>query len=118
MDRAACPSGSLLHRHAADQQGRRIIYRAPAQTCNGCALKPQCTDSHEGRSREVQPDPWVGSTMARFHRGLSLMLLLLAELVLTVSWWMHRSIWTLALLAALGVALLRLTQRFFTHSRR
>ena len=124
LDRWRCPSGEHLHRQSVNQRRVRV-YRAPAHACNRCALKPQCTDSEQGRTLEIQPDAWVGSAMARFHRGLSLAILLLAELVLAIEFVRNgavpiashrRAAWVLAaLLLILGAIIMRLTLRFFSH---
>lgn len=60
-----CPTGEHLHKHSVDHHRARVIYRAPAQACNRCPIKAQCTDSEEGRTLEIAPDAWVESTMAR-----------------------------------------------------
>ncbi|MGH9417422.1 MAG: transposase [Terriglobales bacterium] len=121
LDLWQCPTGQHLHRHGAGLQGR-VVYRAPAPACNRCHAKASCTDSDQGRTLEIQPDAWVNTTMARFHRGLSLALLLLAELMLgveSVRIWgaprpSHSAAWLLAALMLLvGVVTLRLAQHFF-----
>jgi len=112
-DRWRCPTGNLLHRRAADHHRVRVIYRAEAHVCNGCTLKKNCTDSDQGRALELTPDAWVGSTMERFHRGMSLALVLLAELILLVAY-SFRPRWLLLFAAvALAVSGLRLGQHFF-----
>lgn len=83
-DRWQCPAGQHLHRHSADLHQTRVVYRAPAQACNRCPAKPGCTDSDQGRTLIMRPDLWVSSAMARFHRGLSLALLLLANALLAL----------------------------------
>ena len=65
-------------------------YRAPAHACNACALKPLCTDSPHGREIEHQPNAWLQSELARFHRGMSLTLLLLATSWLVAEMFRHR----------------------------
>ncbi|HWG37514.1 MAG TPA: transposase [Terriglobales bacterium] len=112
-DRWRCPTGNLLHRRSADHHRARVIYRAPAHLCNGCSLKHQCTDSDQGRTLVIAPEAWVGSTMERFHRGLSLALLLLAELVLAAGYWLRPNWLPMVLLLALGAVALRIAQRFF-----
>jgi hypothetical protein len=119
-----CPSGEHLHRQSVGH-ARARVYRAPAHVCNRCALKSQCTDSDRGRMLEIQPDAWVNSTMARFHRGLSLVLLLLGELVLAVEFVRASAaspapnrhvVWLLgALMLILGAIVVRLSRRFLSH---
>ncbi len=80
-DHWVCPMGAMLQRAEIDNQLRVIRYRAPAHTCNGCAIKDRCTDSDRGREIAVSLDPWLQSAMGRFHRGMSLALLALAGLI-------------------------------------
>jgi hypothetical protein len=80
-----CPEGQELKRHTVDAQMRVVRYRASPQTCNACPAKEGCTDSHEGREL-VQPiDSWPHSEAGRFHRGISVVLLVLALLVLVIA---------------------------------
>jgi len=86
-----------------------IRYRAPAHTCNGCPIKAQCTDSDSGRELSVSLDPWLNSAIGRFHRGVSLALLILAALILAIElvrhgrgperWLLSAAVATLSLLA-------------------
>jgi len=86
-----CPAGERLVRVSFDDHGSgRARYRAPARACNACALKPLCTDSPHGREIEHQPDAWLQSELARFHRGMSLTLLLLASAWLVAEMFRHR----------------------------
>ena len=66
-----------------------IRYRAPARTCNGCPIKSQCTDSDTGREISVSLDPWLSSAIGRFHRGISLTLLVLAGLIIAIELLRH-----------------------------
>lgn len=81
LDIWECPAGQSLSRSAFDEQRRIARYRAPAKVCNSCSLKNNCTDSDEGRELEYHLDWWVQSELRRFHRGISLALLLLAGLI-------------------------------------
>ena len=79
-----CPEGQELKRHTVDAHTRVVRYRASPQTCNACPAKEGCTDSHEGREL-VQPlDSWPHSEAGRFHRGISVVLLALALVVLVI----------------------------------
>jgi transposase len=49
VDLYRCPGGEDLRFRTHSYTERVSIYRAPAATCNACALKPQCTDSPNGR---------------------------------------------------------------------
>jgi len=82
LDQWECPAGRQLVRAETDFERRITIYRAPADVCNSCSLKLNCTDSHEGRRLESRMDAWFESELRRFHRGISLMLLGLASLIL------------------------------------
>ena len=84
-DRWECPQGVRLERAEIDIELRVIRYRASAQTCNGCPIKAQCTDSDSGRELSVSLDPWLSSAIGRFHRGISLALLILAGLIMAVA---------------------------------
>jgi len=82
LDLWECPAGRQLLRIDTDYQRRIVHYRAPADTCNACSLKNNCTDSNEGRLLKSHLDSWVESELRRFHRGISLVLLLLATIIL------------------------------------
>ena len=82
MDVWECPTNRQLRRTATDYQRRVVHYRAPADACNACALKSSCTDSDDGRLLKRHLDSWVESELRRFHRGISLVLLVLATLIL------------------------------------
>jgi hypothetical protein len=88
-DHWECPHGARLERAEFDQQLRVIHYRAPAHTCNGCPIKSLCTDSDTGRELSVSMDPWLSSAIGRFHRGMSLALLVLAGCIMTIELWRH-----------------------------
>jgi len=85
-----CPAGEKLTRVAFDYGSGLARYRAPARACNACALKPLCTDSPHGREIEHHPDGWFQSELARFHRGVSLTLLLLASAWLVAEMFRHQ----------------------------
>jgi len=77
-----CPAGHQLLQLNTDHQRQVTTYRAPASACNSCSLKLNCTDSEEGRVLERRWDTWLDSEIRRFHRGISLALLLLATIIL------------------------------------
>ena len=82
LDSWECPAGRQLLRVDTDYQRRIVHYRAPPEICNACSLKNNCTDSDEGRLLKSHLDSWVESELRRFHRGISLVLLLLATIIL------------------------------------
>ena len=84
QDHWECPEGQHLWPHEFDRDRRLVRYRAKAHICNGCPLKRACTDSDDGREIVRPLDPWPHSEAGRFHRGLSLMLVALALLVIVV----------------------------------
>jgi len=108
-DHWECPQGTRLERAEIDNELRVIRYRAPAHTCNGCPIKAQCTDSDSGREISVSLDPWLSSEIGRFHRGISLALLILATLIMAIElvrhgrgserWILSAAVATLSLLA-------------------
>jgi len=82
MDVWECPTGHHLTREQTDFERKIALYRAPAHKCNACHCKKDCTDSDDGRLLESRLDAWLQSELNRFHRGISLALLLLAVLIL------------------------------------
>lgn len=82
FDAWKCPTGQHLERKESDYGRGVIVYRAPAHVCNNCHCKTDCTDSDQGRQIERRLDSWLRSEIRRFHRGLSLVLLLLATIIL------------------------------------
>ncbi len=82
LDVWECPAGHHLTREQTDFERKIAFYRAPAHKCNACHCKKDCTDSSAGRVLESRLDAWLQSELNRFHRGISLALLLLAVLIL------------------------------------
>ncbi len=118
-DEWECPANRPLRRTATDHQRRVVHYRAPADACNACALKSDCTDSDDGRLLERHLDSWVESELRRFHRGISLVLLVLATLILIAETVRHgepREVLLLvSLLVPVGLAETQLFVSFFTR---
>jgi hypothetical protein len=121
MDLWECPAGRQLSRVQTDYQHRIIYYRAPAHLCNACALKNDCTDSDDGRLLESRLDSWVESELRRFHRGLSLALLLLATVILAAETVRHAEPRELlivgGLLIPVGMAETKLLASFLARGR-
>jgi Transposase DDE domain len=80
-----CPEGEHLWPHEVDNHRRIVRYRAKPHICNGCPLKEHCTDSDEGREIVRPMDPWPHSEAGRFHRVISLTLVVLAALIAVVA---------------------------------
>ncbi len=83
-DHWKCPEGQHLWPHEFDHERRLVRYRAKAHVCNGCPRKEACTDSDRGREIVRPLDPWPHSEAGRFHRGISLMMIVLSAMILTV----------------------------------
>jgi hypothetical protein len=79
-----CPRDQHLVPVFSDCVKGTVIYRAPAATCNACPSKAACTDSDEGRQIERSSLSELEVGIARFHRGVSLTLLVLASLILVI----------------------------------
>jgi transposase len=45
-----CPAGQILKPRRVHPVRRTLEYKAPARVCAACALRPQCTRSHHGRT--------------------------------------------------------------------
>ena len=119
LDLWECPAGKQLLRAETDYRRRIVHYRAPASACNACSLKNNCTDSHEGRLLRSHLDSWVESELRRFHRGISLVLLLLATVILvaeTIRYTAPREVLLLGcLLVPVSFAETKLLTSFLTH---
>lgn len=101
LDAWECPNGQSLTRVHTDFERRIAIYRASAHACNTCPLKANCTDSDTGRELHHQQDSWLTSEVCRFQRGISLVLLCLAAMVLLLEMTRASSMTSLSLLAAI-----------------
>jgi len=100
-DHWECPEGQHLWPHEFDHERRLVRYRAKGHICNGCPRKEACTDSDNGREIVRPLDPWPHSEAGRFHRGISLMMLVLSAMILTVEGIRHHEPAEAALLLAL-----------------
>ena len=117
LDIWKCPNGKHLYRVEVIRESTVVRYRGLAHQCNSCPIKDRCTDSDDGRVIEVQHGSWLQSELRNFHRGLSLTLLLLADLILVVTILRQnntrdRLLLALPLLCITGAGL-RLSPRFF-----
>ncbi len=77
-----CPEDQILSRSETDHERRLVRYRGRPQICNHCPSKSDCTDSDMGREVVRAMDPWPHSEAGRFHRGISLVVALIAGLIL------------------------------------
>src|ERR1017187_3954878 len=121
LDVWECPTGHHLTREQTDFERKIALYRAPAHKCNVCHCKKDCTDSKTGRELESRLDAWLQSELRRFHRGISLVLLLLAVLILAAEMMEYRGPreWILlgVLLAPIGFAGSNLLVLFIERER-
>ena len=84
LDAWECPTGQPLRRQSDDPADRTARYRAPPHACNSCAFKTYCTDSDDGREITRTSRLWLETEIGRFHRGISLALLLLALFICVI----------------------------------
>lgn len=82
--------------HAAGFRYHRVLdvwecphYRARPHVCNACPVKIGCTDSDDGRGIEQDLRPWLRTAIGRFHRGMSLVLLVLAGMIVLIELLQH-----------------------------
>lgn len=111
LDAWECPEGQHLWLHEHDRERRALRYRGKPHVCNACPAKPGCTDSDEGREIVRSLDSWARSEAGRFHRVLSMTLVLLAVLLLSAELVRHRDPSELLLLSLLLVASLAAGRR-------
>jgi hypothetical protein len=83
-DAWVCPEDQVLQRSETDHERRLVRYRGRPQICNHCPAKSDCTDSDDGREVVRAMDPWPHSEAGRFHRGISLAVVLIAAPILAV----------------------------------
>jgi len=94
-----CHKGEQLWPAEFDRERRLVRYRAKAAVCNACPVKKDCTDSHNGREITRALDPWPHSEAGRFHRGIAVMLVVLAVFELSVVLFRNRDPAAAAVLA-------------------
>ena len=112
-----CPQDEMLWPIGYDAAHRLVRYRAKASVCNACPVKSDCTSSPHGREVTRAVAPWPHSEAGRFHRGVSLVLIGLAALLLLVAAVRHPEPSTLALLVLPLLLTALLGQRFSAHFR-
>lgn len=79
-----CPEDQHLFPIFSDIPRGLTVYRAPAVACNACRSKAACTDSDTGREIERRNLNGLQYGMQRFHRALSLTLMILSSLILAI----------------------------------
>lgn len=112
-----CPRDEMLWPAGYDAERHAVRYRAKPSVCNACPVKASCTSSPHGREITRQLAPWPHSEAGRFHRGLALLLVGLAGLLVFGTALVSRDPVSLALLG--GVLLLTgaLAFRLSAHFR-
>src|SRR5215472_16553814 len=122
MDLWECPAGRQLTRIEVDYTHQIVRYRAPADACNACSRKINCTDSDEGRVLESHLDSWLESELRIFHRGISLVLVLLATMILLAEMARHAAprelLIAFTLLIPVSIAETKLFVSLMTHQQR
>lgn len=98
-----CPRNERLFPVFSDQAKGVVVYRAPASACNSCPSKAACTDSDTGREIERRIPQGLEYGMQRFHRAMSLTLLVLANLMLIVELFRAQGIYPRLALAVMLV---------------
>jgi hypothetical protein len=99
-DAWVCPEGEHLWPREFDHERRLVRYRARAHVCNRCPRKAACTDSDEGREIVRPFDRWPHSEAGRFHRGISLVLVIIGGLILAAEMLRNHAPLDLAVLGA------------------
>jgi len=116
-----CPEDQHLFPVFSDPAKRVTVYRAPADTCNACKSKPACTDSDMGREIERRDLAGLEYGMQRFHRTISLTLLVLASLILVIQFCRSTDLYPRTIVACVFTALCgtiwRLSMELFGRHR-
>jgi hypothetical protein len=104
LDAWECTQGQQLWPTQVDHELRVIRYRAKAPVCNACPIKSDCTDADDGRELTVALDPWPHSEAGRFHRGISLVLVVLAAALIVIEAARHHAAGDLTALTGVAAA--------------
>lgn len=112
-----CPQDQHLFPIFSDSAKGTVIYRAPASACNACRSKAACTDSDRGREIERRIPNGLEFGMQRFHRAMSLTLLVLANLILIVEFVRTSGVYPRLLLAAVLVLFCLVVRRLLDDLR-
>jgi heme A synthase len=115
-----CPEFQHLFPVFVDHAKGSVIYRAPASACNACRCKSHCTDSNSGREIERKSTGDLQYGMQRFHRAMSVTLLVLAALILIVEIFRDDAVYPRLVLASVLMVfctvVLRLSKALFTRT--
>jgi len=106
-----CPQDQHLFPIFSDSLKGVVVYRAPATACNSCASKEACTDSNQGRRIERKTLTGLEYGVQRFHRAVSLTLLVLAGVVVTVEFFRANGFYLRASLAVVLACFCGIVQR-------
>lgn len=117
-DAWVCPQDQMLWPTLYDEQQHLMRYRAKPSVCNACPVKRDCTSSPLGREITRPTEPWPHSEAARFHRGLVLVLIGIAVLLLMAMAIRHHGPGDLAVILLPLVCSVLLAHRFTAHLRR
>jgi hypothetical protein len=115
-DAWTCSEDAMLWPMEYDKEHHLVRYRAKPSVCNACHVKPGCTSSPNGREVTRAVAPWPHSEAGRFHRGMSMVLVALAGVLLVVAGVRHPQPATLVLGVPLLFAVL-LGIRYSAHFR-
>jgi hypothetical protein len=118
LDLWVCPEGEHLPRVDTDHRQRLAHYRASPAVCNACPIKADCTDSDHGRQITSALDPWPHSEAGRFHRGVCVVLVVLAAVIAGLALVRSEQAGEAVLLAALFGAAIAIAIRLLAAFRR
>lgn len=106
-----CPEEQHLFPVFTNAEKGTVVYRAPASTCNNCRSKSGCTDSSNGREIERRDTLGLQYGMQRFHRAVSVTLLVLGSLILLVEIFRANGLYPRAVLAGILVLFISVVHR-------
>jgi hypothetical protein len=115
-DAWTCSEDAMLWPMEYDKEHHLVRYRAKPSVCNSCPVKPSCTSSTNGREVTRALAPWPHSEAGRFHRGMSMVLVGCAVVLLLVAAARHLEPSTLVLAVPMLFAVL-LGIRYSAHFR-
>ena len=111
----SCPRDQHLFPVFSDSAKGLVIYRAPASACNSCRSKAACTDSNEGREISKRDFRGLEHGMMRFHRVMSITLLVLASLMLFVELFRDANLFARIILIAVLMLFCMIVQSLCTN---